>query len=150
VPEDIAEAIASYWADVGLNPQLKTEDWSTYLDDRAAGNFDIWMLGWTGDNGDPDNFFCWFVCIPDPKEGNWNNEQAQETIDLLLEAQALSDQAEREPLYFQAAEIVHEDVPRLFIAHTKVPLLLSAEVKGYVVHPLGESAEYFNTVYLEQ
>jgi peptide/nickel transport system substrate-binding protein len=24
VPEDIAEAIASYWADVGLNPQLKT------------------------------------------------------------------------------------------------------------------------------
>lgn len=150
VPQDIASAIASYWADVGLNPQLKTEDWSTYLDDRAAGTFDIWMLGWTGDNGDPDNFFCYFVCIPDPKEGNWNNDKAQETIDLLLEAQALSDQAEREPLYFQAAEIVHEDNPRLFIAHAKVPLLLSAEVKGYVPHPLGESAEYYNTVYLEQ
>ncbi|NIN65269.1 MAG: hypothetical protein GTO63_11345, partial [Anaerolineae bacterium] len=54
-----------------------------------------------------------------PKEGNWNTELAQQTIDLLLEAQALSTQAEREPLYWQAAELVHEDVARLFIAHNK-------------------------------
>jgi peptide/nickel transport system substrate-binding protein len=149
VPQDIASAIASYWADVGLNPQLKTEDWSTYLDDRNAGKFDIWMIGWTGDNGDPDNFTCYFMCTPAPREGNWNDETAQETIALLKQAAELSDQAEREPLYSQAAELVHEDVPRLFIAHSQVPLLLSAKVKGYVAHPLGESAEYFNTVYFE-
>ncbi len=147
VPEDIAEAIASYWADVGLNPQLKTEDWSTYLDDRNAGVFDIWMIGWTGDNGDPDNFFCYFVCLPKPKEGNWNTELAQQTIDLLLEAQALSTQAEREPLYWQAAELVHEDVARLFIAHNKTSLLFDPRVRGFVPSPLGE--EFYNSVYLE-
>ena len=148
VPEDIAEAIATYWADVGLNPQLKTEDWSTYLDDRAAGVFDIWMLGWTGDNGDPDNFFCYFVCIPDPREGNWNNEVAQQAIDLLLEAQSLSAQAEREPLYQQAAELVHEDAPRIFMAHNETALLFNAGVRGFVPSPLGE--EFYNTVYLEE
>jgi peptide/nickel transport system substrate-binding protein len=148
VPEDIAEAIASYWADVGLNPQLKTEDWSTYLDDRNAGVFDIWMIGWTGDNGDPDNFFCYFVCIPKPREGNWNTELAQETIDLLLQAQTLSSQAEREPLYQQAAELEHEDCSRLFIAHNETALLFNPNVRGFVPSPLGE--EFYNTVYFEE
>jgi peptide/nickel transport system substrate-binding protein len=148
VPEDIAEAIASYWTDVGLNPQLKTEDLKTYLEDRAAGKFDIWMIGWTADNGDPDSFFCSFVCTPTPREGNWNSEKAQEAMDLLLKAQALSDHLEREPLYFQAAELVHDDVPRLFIAHTHTPLLLSANVRGYVPHALAESGECYNTLYL--
>jgi ABC-type transport system substrate-binding protein len=148
VPEDIAEAIGSYWADVGLNPQLKTEDWSTYLDDRSAGVFDVWMIGWTGDNGDPDNFFCYFVCIPKAKEGNWNTDNAQAAIDLLLQAQALSDQAERQPLYEEAAEYVHEDVGRLFIAHSRVPLLFHASVRGFVPSPLGE--EFYNSVYFEE
>jgi peptide/nickel transport system substrate-binding protein len=148
VPEDIAEAIASYWADVGLNPQLKTEDWSTYLDDRNAGVFDVWMLGWTGDNGDPDNFFCYFVCIPKPKEGNWNTEKAQQAIDLLLQAQALSSQAEREPLYQQAAVLVHEDAKMIFMAHNETALLFNPGVKGFVPSPLGE--EFYNTVYFEE
>ena len=148
VPQDIASAIASYWADVGLNPQLKTEDWSTYLDDRAAGVFDIWMLGWTGDNGDPDNFFCYFVCIPDVREGNWNDEKAQQAIDLLLEAASLSTQAEREPLYWQAAELVHEDAPRIFMAHNETALLFNPNVRGFVPSPLGE--EFYNSVYFEE
>jgi len=148
VPEDIAEAIASYWADVGLNPQLKTEDWSTYLDDRAAGVFDVWMLGWTGDNGDPDNFFCYFICVPDPREGNWNNEVAQQAIDLLLQAQSLSAQAEREPLYQQAAALVHEDAPRIFMAHNETALLFNPNVRGFVPSPLGE--EFYNSVYFEE
>jgi peptide/nickel transport system substrate-binding protein len=148
VPEDIAEAIGSYWADVGLNPQLKTEDWSTYLDDRNAGVFDIWMIGWTGDNGDPDNFFCYFVCLPKPKEGNWNTELAQKTIDLLLEAQTLSSQAEREPLYQEAAEYVHEDAARIFMAHNKTSLLFAPNVRGFVPSPLGE--EFYNSVYFEE
>ena len=148
-PEEIAEAIGSYWADVGLNPQLETEEWSTYLEDRAAGKFDLWMLGWTSDNGDPDNFFCPFLCAPTPGEGNWNGEKAQETMGLLLEARALSDQAERELLYFQAADLMHQDVPRLFIAHGHAPILLSVGVRGYRTHALGESAESFNTVRMD-
>ncbi len=147
VPEDIAEAIGTYWADVGLNPQLKTEDWSTYLDDRSAGVFDIWMIGWTGDNGDPDNFFCYFVCIPKEKEGNWNTDNAQAAIDLLLEAQTLSSQAEREPLYQEAAEYVHEDAARIFMAHNKTSLLFAPNVRGFVPSPLGE--EFYNSVYFE-
>ena len=149
VPEDIAEAVVSYWADVGLDAQLNTEEWTTYLEERAAGSFDNWMIGWTGDNGDPDNFFCPFVCSPTAGEGNWATEKAGEAMDLLLQAQALTTPEEREPLYFRAAELVHEDVPRLFIAHTHVPLLVSGRVRGYLPHALGESAEFFNTIDLD-
>src|SRR5690606_39696668 len=34
-PQPIAEAIASYLADVGIRVRLQTEDWGTYLSDRS-------------------------------------------------------------------------------------------------------------------
>ena len=31
-------------------------EWATYLDKASNGEADAFMLGWTGDNGDADNF----------------------------------------------------------------------------------------------
>jgi len=56
VPTEIAEAIQADLAEVGITAELFTEDWGTYLGDTEAGKHPMAMLGWTGDNGDPDNF----------------------------------------------------------------------------------------------
>ena len=40
--------------------QPEDEDWTAYLDDARQPQFSTWMLGWTGDNGDPDNFLYFF------------------------------------------------------------------------------------------
>ena len=55
-PQPIAEAFKADLAKVGITANLKTEDWGTYLNDRAKQKFPVYMLGWTGDNGDTDNF----------------------------------------------------------------------------------------------
>jgi peptide/nickel transport system substrate-binding protein len=120
---------------------LKTEDWSTYLDDRKNGKFSMWMMGWTGDNGDPDNFLYFHYGVPRPGEGNYNNP---DLITLLLDAQKETDQAKRDALYQQAAVLIHNDCPRIFIGHNQVPLLFSKKVSGYVVNPT--ATEIFNTV----
>ena len=40
--------------------------------------------------------------------------------------------------------MLNEDVARLFIANSQVPLVFSKKVKGYVANPTG--TEFFNTV----
>ncbi len=141
-PKEIAEATAADLAKAGIRVGLQTSEWAVYLDKRKNGELPLYMLGWTGDNGDPDNFLCYFFCQPGAaREGFYANKAL---ADLLLRAQALTDQAERARLYRQAEQMLHDDVARLFIANNQPPLAFSKRVRGYVPHPTG--SEYFNTV----
>jgi peptide/nickel transport system substrate-binding protein len=143
-PKEIAEAMAADLAKVGIKAQLQTAEWAVYLDKRKNGQMPLYMLGWTGDNGDPDNFLCYFFCSPGAsREGFYAN---QPLADTLLRAQKLTSQAERAKLYRQAEQMLQDDAGRLFIANNQPPLAFARRVKGYVPHPTG--SEYFNTVEL--
>jgi ABC-type transport system substrate-binding protein len=54
-------------AKIGITVQLQTTDWAVYLNMQTNGKLSLYMLGWTGDNGDPDNFVCYFFCQPVPR-----------------------------------------------------------------------------------
>jgi len=145
-PKDIAEAMAADLAKAGVKTELKTVDWAVYLDNRKNGKLPLYMLGWTGDNGDPDNFICYFFCMdakdtPIAREGFVADK---EVSDLLKKAAATVKQADRAPMYQQAEQLVHDKVLRLFIANNQPPLAFSAKVKGYIPNPTG--TEFFNTV----
>jgi peptide/nickel transport system substrate-binding protein len=101
------------------------------------------MLGWTGDNGDPDNFLYVFFGRFD-KENTWDNKQAR---DLIARAQTTTDQKERERIYKEVATIIYNEVPRLPVAHTTPPLLFRKNVEGYVAHPT--ATEQYKTVMLK-
>ena len=145
-PKDIATAIAADWAKAGINVSLQTVDWATYLDKRTNGQMPLYMLGWTGDNGDPDNFVCYFFCLdskdtPKAMEGFF---QDKEVSDVLKKAAALTTQADRAKLYQQAEQMIHDRTLRVFIANNQPPLAFTANVDGYIPNPT--STEFFNTV----
>ena len=140
--KEIGEAIAADLAKVGITVQLQTTDWAVYLDKRKNGQLPLYMLGWTGDNGDPDNFVCYFFCSPGAsREGFYANPGLTE---VLLQAQKLTVPAKRAELYRKAEQMIHDDVARIFIANNQPPLAFSKKVQGYVPNPTG--SEYFNTV----
>jgi len=141
-PKEIAEAIAADLAKAGVTVQLQTTDWTVYLDKRKNGQMPLYMLGWTGDNGDPDNFVCYFFCSPGiSREGFYAN---QALADLLMNAQQLTDHPKRAALYRKAEQLIHDDVVRIFIAHNQPPIPFQRRVRGYVPNPT--AVEYFNTV----
>ena len=143
-PQAIAEAFAADLKKVGITVTLKTEDWGTYLNDRNALKFPIWMLGWTGDNGDTDNFlFTFFGNLR--QDNSWDNPQARA---LLKQAQVSTDTAERDFLYKQINQIIEQEVPRIPIAHNSVPLIARSYVKGYLPHPT--ATEYYQSVWLDK
>jgi len=126
----IAEAIAVDLAKVGIEVELKTEDWGAYLEHRNVGQFPMWMLGWGSDNGDPDNYIGWHFMHPvgQPKEEDcYGND---ELVKLLIAGAQEPDVAKREQIYQQAEQIVHDDMPRLPVAWTAGQQFWRNEVKG--------------------
>jgi peptide/nickel transport system substrate-binding protein len=148
-PKEIGEAMAADLAKAGINAELYLEgDWATYLGSRRNGLLvGLYMLGWGGDNGDPDNFHCYFFCTgkePIAREGWYQNAKL---VDILLEAQTSVDTAVREKLYKQAEQMLHDDVARLWVDHYNTPLIFSKKVSGYIPQPVG--ADYYEGVTLQ-
>lgn len=135
----IGELIQADLAKIGITAELKTFEWGEYRKRLQAGEHQMGMLGWTGDNGDPDNFLGVLLSCGSAREGGqniakWCNEDFTKLID---EAKAISDVAKRTELYKQAQAIFHEDAPWVPIAHSLVSMPMSKKVTGYKVHPLG-------------
>jgi peptide/nickel transport system substrate-binding protein len=153
-PKEIAEAMAADLTNAGFNVTLETAgDFTTYLGLRREGQLvGLYQLGWGGDNGDPDNFTGYFFGglpsadaqqEPIMREGWYQN---QELAALLYEALVTPGQENREPLYQQAEQMLHDDVARIWLGHNNTPLIFSTKVSGYVAQPVG--ADYYEGVEL--
>ena len=142
-PTKIAEAIQADLKGVGIEAEIVTMDWATYLAKTREGEQDMYMLGWTGDNGDPDNFLYWFFGQKETRSRYYNTKAAQ----LTAKAQAIFDQEERARLYREVQIVLKEDTANVPIAHTTPPLAAKKSVKGYMPHATG--GEKLDTVWLE-
>ncbi|MFT3988197.1 ABC transporter substrate-binding protein [Aestuariivirga sp.] len=131
---------------VGIHAKLVSYEWGEYRKRMQAGEHQMGFLGWTGDNGDPDNFFAiLFGCNKEGKPNSnnipkWCNAKFQEDIAKAAES---ADTAERTKLYMDAQQIIAAEQPQLNIAHSTVFEPIRKEVTGYKVSPLG-SHEFQN------
>ena len=100
------------------------------------------LLGWTGDNGDPDNFLA--VLLGCDGVGGSNRAQwcYQPFQDLIQKAKVISDVGERTKLYEQAQIVFKEQAPWATIAHSVVFMPMSNKVTGYKVDPFGGHSFY--------
>ncbi|RKU24637.1 ABC transporter substrate-binding protein [Candidatus Poribacteria bacterium] len=154
----LADAIQSDLQVVGINANIVTFDWATYLNKTAYGEHDMAMLGWIADVADPDNFFYSLLSIPNAEKPAYNisfyrNETLQQLLDRArmstdediqdIESQDLgrgsviTDRDVRTRLYQQAQAIVHKDAPWVPIAHAQRILVISKDVKNLKLSPLG-------------
>ncbi|WP_164668144.1 ABC transporter substrate-binding protein [Virgibacillus doumboii] len=150
-PKVTAQAIKNMLKDVNINVEIVVSDWDTHLTATENGEHDMAFLGWTGDNGDPDNFLYVLLDKDNAKVGSAGNiafYKNDEVHDLLKQAQTEMDQEVRTELYMQAQEIIHEDAPWFPIAHTTPPLAASKKVVDYLPHPTG--SEPFNFLDIKQ
>ena len=145
--KEVGEGMAANLTAAGFNVELYLEgDWPTYLGSRRNGTLmGLYLLGWGGDNGDPDNFLGYFFNSGDEpiKQEGWY--QNADLAALLREAVTLPDPEARAELYRQAEQMLHDDVARVWLGHNNTPLILSAAVQGYTPQPVG--AENYEHVF---
>lgn len=149
-PPKIGEAIQSYLGAVGIDVSIYQVDWGTYLQETESGMHNMCLLGWTGDNGDPDNFMN-VLYGPNSANigaaGNYAFILREDLQDALTAAVRMYDVNERARYYKLAQEIIHEEAGWVYIAHANQNLAFRKNVKGYVLHPT--SRKFFYPVTME-
>ncbi|HEX7022254.1 MAG TPA: ABC transporter substrate-binding protein [Trueperaceae bacterium] len=138
VPQPIASTITSYLAEVGINAELKTEDWGVYLSNYYTGKYPIYMLGWSPDYYDPDNYlFTWFGPGATGQAGlGWD---APQVLQWLQDARSAPTQEERAALYAKVNQAVYEQIPTIPVAYSDVVNATQANISGYLPSPFGSS-----------
>ncbi|MFD0981765.1 ABC transporter substrate-binding protein [Tropicimonas aquimaris] len=134
----MAELIQADMANIGVDVEIVSYEWGEYLSrSRELDRDGAILLGWTGDNGDPDNFLAVLLgCdgVENSNRAQWCYEPFEEVIQ---KAKVTTDVAERTALYEEAQVIFKEQAPWATIAHSVVFMPMRPEVEGYKVHPLG-------------
>ncbi|NQV45360.1 MAG: ABC transporter substrate-binding protein [Rhodospirillales bacterium] len=132
----MAELIQADWAKIGVDAEIVSYEWGEYRERIRAGEHDTALLGWTGDNGDPDNFMFVLLGCEAAKSNvaRWCNTRFD---GLLRAAKLTSDQAERTKLYEEAQLVFKREAPWFTVAHSVQFRPVRKEVVGFKIHPLG-------------
>ena len=134
----MAELIQEDFAKVGVTVEIVSYEWGEYLKRSKEEDRDgAVLLGWTGDNGDPDNFLGVLLScsgVGGSNRAQWCNEEFDALIKTGVET---SDQAARTKAYEEAQVVFKREAPWATIAHSIVHMPMRKEVTGYKMDPLG-------------
>jgi ABC-type transport system substrate-binding protein len=139
-PEGLKVGIAMIGdlADIGIKARIVSYDWGTYLKRQREQppEMDLFQLGWTGDNGDPDNFLAVLFDGMASKSirTQWLN---QEYHDLIIAGKTTIDQDKRAEIYKKALKLMFDQVPTIPIAHSTVKWPTQKNVMNFKLHPTG-------------
>jgi ABC-type transport system substrate-binding protein len=146
----VAEKIQADLDKVGIKLKIVSYEWGTYLSKTRDGEHPMCLLGWTGDNGDPDNFLFNLLgsAAAINKAGNRAFYKSAPFDAQLKLGQTVADPQKRIGYYRKAQEIFHNDVPWVPIAHSIIFQPMYKYVMGYKLNPLG--LRQFKEVWLDK
>jgi peptide/nickel transport system substrate-binding protein len=136
INQQIGQVIQNNLKPAGIDVKLEQEEFGTLLDDSTNGNFQALFLGWSG-RIDPDlNIYDFTVTNGDFNDSGYSNPEVDK---LLNEARTTSDRARRKELYGQVMEILHEDVPYVYLYHNNqtTDFAMQPTVQGFEPYPDG-------------
>ncbi len=113
----VSQAVAGYLTEAGFDVELKViGDWAGYLDAVKTLDFNLYMLGWGGSTGDPDQVLQ--SLFKSPRAGKaWNYSSYVNTdMDAMIDdAGTTLDDEERRAKYAEIQEQLFADAPWLFM-----------------------------------
>ncbi|WP_369130459.1 ABC transporter substrate-binding protein [Modestobacter roseus] len=133
-PETVtaAQVIASQLEPIGIDVDVQTVDFATWLDRQSQGDFDAFLLGWLG-NIDPFDYYH-AQHITDGSS-NYQGYSNPEVDRLLTAAASETDQDARKDLYDQAAQLIVDDASYVYLYNPDVVQAWAPGLSGYTIRP---------------
>ena len=131
---DVATMIKQSWEETGMvEVELKSAEWTTYLEYTRKGTLGATLYGWYPDYIDPDDYTWPFV----NEAGRWLGGAyvSEELGKLLSEARVKTSTEERAAIYEKVQDIWAEDAVIVPFAQGKLTIAYRKGVKGIVLDP---------------
>lgn len=132
----LGEAIKEYLAQVGVNVDIQQLEWGAFLEKVRSKEFhDMAPDGWSGDNGDPDNFLAvkWASWgIPSGNQSHYSNAEVDR---LLADARKATSMDQRVQDYLKAQEIIWNDAPWIWLSEMMQVRPVRSCVQGFQLNP---------------
>jgi len=135
--QKLAESVQNYLAKIGVTATIDSYNWTDYKAKLANGEGDIFFYGWTGDNGDADNFLSLLDSHEIKSTLNASKYTSPAVDALLVKGRELPNGAARNKVYQELQQIASKEAAWLPISHSQVLAAYSPKVTGFSVHPTG-------------
>jgi len=147
--KQVAEAVQAYLNDIGLQVELRTYDWPTYMamimKPPEQSEVQLFLMGWRNPILDPDFLYMGALhsAAWPPKGMNSAYYKNPEFEKLIEEGRATQDPNKRKDIYKRAAAVLWDDAPLIFLYEPTYTIAHRKNVKGIKLYPF----EKFDPVY---
>ncbi|HKS20015.1 MAG TPA: ABC transporter substrate-binding protein, partial [Bradyrhizobium sp.] len=133
--KQVAEVLQAMGAEAGFDLKIRLTEFTTSLDEAVKGNFQIYLIGWSGRVDADQNVINHLGCGAAPFNwGKYCNATAQAGLD---EARTVSEPAKRKAAYEKALTQIEADKPLIYLYHQHWVFAYSAKLEGYKQPPDG-------------
>ena len=145
---DIARIVQTQLESVGIKCEVEVMEWPAYLSRTAAGEHEMFVLGWVDVTGDPD--YGLYANFYSGKQGEAGNRSfySNPRVDELLDAgKRESEPSEREIIYYEAQQLIRDDSPWIFVWQGEDINVARSNLRGFKNDPAGRHVLY--NIYFE-
>ncbi len=136
--QSIAVLVQEALAELNIDVSINVMEFGAYLDQTAAGEHDMFILGWSNPTGDADyGMYALFHSSQKGNPGNRSFYENAEVDELLEEGRREADTAKREEIYAEVAQLLTDDAPMAFLVHTEYLNGVSDNVTGFSIDTSG-------------
>jgi cationic peptide transport system substrate-binding protein len=134
----MAKLIQADLAEINITASIVSFEWNTFLRRLSQGEHDSFLLGWSADHPDPDNFLTPLLSCASAARGNnrtfWCHSEFE---NLIASALTTTNLVERKKYYQRALAILNEQLPLIPLAHSKRYQARNNRIKGQLLHSFG-------------
>lgn len=129
----VIQVLQSEFNNVGIQADTNVVEWPSFFADVQNGEFQVAVVGWLNLTNPDRAMYRQFTTDGDANYGSYQNEEVDQ---LLQDARASLSQDEARELYQQAASIIAEEAPYIFLQYQEYIAMYSNDLEGFEPNPV--------------
>ena len=132
-----AEMIQQMLKEVGIDMQIQSSEFGTFMEDIKNGRFQMFSLRRSGIS-DPDFYYTIFHSKSLAPNGQNRGYYVNPKVDQLIEqGRSTFDRAKRKAIYAQIQQILADELPYISLYHRDNVAIMRSKIEGFEMYPNG-------------
>lgn len=132
-----AEMIQQMFREIGVDMQIQTSEFGTFMDDIKNGRFQVFSLRRAGIS-DPDFYYTIFHSQSLAPNGQNRGFYVNPRVDqLIMQGRSTFDRTKRKAAYDEIQKILNDELPYISLYHRDNVAIMRKNIGGFQMYPSG-------------